>query len=147
MKAAFGIIMIFVAFTIFPMIMTASHDVLTDDHTVSANVSTGVGETTGSVTLTKGLYGDSTEYVDSITSDYASDSPTASSYASATKVLTVGGLVASYNRTLTVEYEYDQTTEYTGMASMAKIGPTILFICLLLGGAGMVYAEVRGKLG
>ena len=139
-----GIIMIMIAFVVFPMVMTGAHEVLTDDETESfENVSTGTGETTATVTLSKSLYDNSTSSVTSITSDNANDDPTADSYNSSNKQLTVGGLAESATRTLTVAYESEATEGYTGLKSLVKIRPTLIFVMLLFSGGGLVYFSIR----
>jgi len=142
-----GIIMIMVSFIVFPLVMTGTHEVRTDPATATGNVTTGGGITTGTVSLAGngGLYQDSTDSITSLTSDLGTDTPTASSYNVATDVLTVGGLTAASTRTVTVAYEYDATTDYTGLGSLTSLAPTLVFLALLFSGVGIVWSSFKGR--
>lgn len=145
MGAVMGIIMIMVAFIMFPLIMTGTHDILTDASTEIANVTTAGGITTADVTLSPGLYNDDTDSVLAVTSSLGTDAPVAGSYVAATDALTVTGLTAADNRLLTVSYEYEATTDYTGMGALARMAPTLIFLALLGAGVGIVVAAWRGR--
>ena len=148
-EALMGIIMIMVSFIIFPMVMTGTHEVRTDAATATGNVTTGGGVTTGAVSLTGngGLYNDSTDSITSLASDLGADTPIVSSYNISTAVLTVGGFAASQNRTITVAYEYDATTDYTGLGSLTSLAPTLVFLALLFSGVGIVWHSFKGGRG
>jgi len=100
-------------------------------------VDTGGGETSVDVTLSQELYGDETRNA-SITSNVTADAPIASSYVSATRVLTVTGLQASTAHYLTVTYKIDRLDDYWGAGAGAKVIPVLLILGILciVGGAG-----------
>ncbi len=140
MTKAFGIIIviigIIVAFQFMPMFMDAVHDTVTDEESqASVDVGTYGAATSSTVVLILGLYEDDLGYVGTMTSNVTTDVPVASSYASATDTLTVTGLTAGCNRTLTIPYDYDATSEYTGFGSMAVLAPMIMILFII--GAGV----------
>jgi len=142
----FGIILIFVAMALFPgMVMEPTHEMLTDSAVASGNVTTGVGETSGTLTLQQGLYDDDTANVSSVTSSLGTDAPIASSYVAATRHVTITGLTASQTRELTVSYLYDATSSLTGMGQAGKMGPMIMFLGILGMGIGLIYHSIRGR--
>jgi len=144
MKTVGGIIALTIAFLVFPLIMASSHEVHTDEESSAYQVVTGVGETTAPVTLTRSLYDADTNNVESITNTWSgTETAVASSYVSATKVLTVGGLVASGTRTLTIAYDYDATTGYTGLGEMIDLAPFIIFMAILLSGVALLWGAVK----
>lgn len=145
LEAVFGIISIFIAFIMFGLVMTGSHDILTDPDTDAfANVTTGVGETAADVVLTEDLYNSSTGSVTSLVSSLETDTPVAATYTSATNTLHVTGLTAEQTRTLTVAYEYGATDDYTGLGSIVKLGPLVLFLGLLALGVALIWKGVKG---
>jgi len=75
-----------------------------EEQTQGAVVTTGVGVTTGNVTLTAELFQDDTAEVTAISSNVSGDSPVASSYETATRVLTIAGLTSSAVHSLSIEY-------------------------------------------
>ena len=115
------------------------HGWRTDDVSQGFVVSTGVGETTANVTLSRDLFNDEVTEVQSISSNI-SESPFVSSYASATNVLLVAGLAASESHALTVAYysEVDDTV-------MQILGPFLAF--MIFGGcAGAILFSIwKGK--
>lgn len=141
-----GIITIAIAFVIFPVILEGTHDIRVDDATGQfAGVATGVGVTTATVTLTDPLYDADTYWVSNIGSTEGTDTPTASSYASATQNLTVGGLAENKTRTLTVAYSADALTNYSGVSPLVTVAPLIIFVGLLFGGGSLLYFGVRRR--
>jgi len=136
------IIGLFVIFQMFPSFMDATHDVITDETSVSGNVTTGAAETTGTVGLTFGLYQDEITNVVSITSTEGSDTPAASSYAAASDLLTVSGLAANSTRILTVTYDWDATTQFEGFGPITRMAP-LLMILAVIGIA--VFSMYKGK--
>ena len=137
-----GIIGCMIAFVMFPMVLTGADEIQIDDQTDVLS-STTAGVTTDDVTLTEPLYDDDVTNVTSITSDNGSDAPTADSYATATRVLTVGGLEATGTRSLTILYEADATDGYTGLGSMVKFGPLIIFMGIILAAVGSLWSGVQ----
>jgi hypothetical protein len=137
-KAMMTIGMVFVILIIITVIMPfmpgvfdAVHDARTGVDVVSANVTTGAGDNDATVTLVNPLYLDSLAYIDSITSNVTGDSPVATSYNTATQVLTVAGLQVSSGHLLTVQHEYDQTAEFTGTGDTLAMAPVVLILGII----------------
>ena len=143
-------LLILLAINFLPDMLTASDQVLTDEDEITANITTGGAETTGTVTLTNALYDADTARVGSITSTWPGDSPSPSSYSSSTQVLTVGGLEVSQTRVLTVVHEYDGLGDYIAAGETVKMGPVLLLLVIFVGiPAAMImavfgYSRVRG---
>lgn len=132
MQVVIGIVGVAILMIVFPIIMTATHDLQTDDQADAFEaVVTGVGETAADVVLTIDLYSDDTEHVLSITSDNENDTPVAGTYTAATNTLNVTGLNADDTRTLTVEYETDALTDYTGMSALVGMTPLLIWVSIL----------------
>jgi len=137
-----GIIMVAVMFVLFPIVMDSSHELQTDVYTqVEAAVVTGVGEVAADVVLDEALWDDSTTHVTSVASDNVADTPAVGTYTAGTQTLNVTGLAASDTRTLTVIYEYDALTDYTGMGQMVAVAPLLLFMGVL---GAMVFGLYKG---
>lgn len=138
MTAGVLILLLILAIMFLPDLTDATHEMIVEQQTESAVVATGAGETTGDITLTQPLYSSETQYVNTVTSSYGSDTPVASSYDSTSGNLTISGLAASQSRTLTVNYDYDATGEYVGLRSGGKMMPTlILLMAMALVGASI----------
>lgn len=139
-----GIVMVAVLFILFPIVMDSSHTLQTDvEVETEAAVATGVGETSADVVLTHGLWGASNTAVTSITSDEVTDVPVAGTYVDATKTLTVTGLVAEDSRTLTITYEYDGLSDYTGMGAIVAVAPLLLFLGVIGAVIGGLYTGFK----
>lgn len=137
-----GIIMVAVMFVLFPIVMDASHELQTDAYEqVEANVVTGAMETDADVVLDRALWGGATANVLSITSDEVTDVPVANTYTGATNTLNIRGLAADDTRTLTITYEVDALTDYTGMGQMVAVAPLLLFMGVL---GAMVFGLYKG---
>ena len=142
-KGAITIISIMIMFIMFPLILDSTHDVRTDEEVDTfAAISTGVGETTANVTLTRELWDEETTSVTTITSTL-SETPTASSYNSTTQALTIAGLVSSNTRTFTVAYDYGALDDYTGMDSMAGMAPLLIFMGIFIAIIGGLYSGYK----
>ena len=140
-----GIIMVAVMFILFPIVMDSSHELQTDSYTQSYNSTTGVGELTDDVVLTEALWSDSNTYVTSVASDNVADTPVAGTYVAGTQTLTVTGLVASDSRVLTLVYEYDGLTDYTGMGAIVAVAPLLLFLGVIGAVIGGLYVGFKGR--
>jgi hypothetical protein len=77
--------------------------------TISQNFNTVTGATSVNITLGQALYSDTIASVVEISSNDTADSPTAYSYNSVSRILTVSGLDAG-PRTLAVEFRTDDAT-------------------------------------
>jgi len=142
-----GIIAIMIGINMFPMVLDASDDIQVDQTTVTNNSTTGVGETTEDVAFADPLFEDDTVNVTSVASDNGSDTPVASSYSSVTDTLTVSGLQASGTRVLTIVYDADALSEYTGLSPMVKFGPFLIFFGLIAAALGCMWQGARSMMG
>ncbi|AAW39851.1 hypothetical protein [Dehalococcoides mccartyi] len=141
-----GIIGIAVVFIIFPMVMDSTHDVQTDRYVeTEAAVATGAGETSAGVVLTYELYNNVNTSVISITSDEVTDVPVAGTWTQATKTLTVTGLAAEDSRTLTITYEHDALTGFTGMGAFAGIIPLLILVAIISVLVAGIWSSVKGR--
>lgn len=121
-----GLIMVAVLMIVFPIVMSATHDLQTDSHT-----DTDLAISTDTVTLTVDLWDADVNSVLSIVGNGTEEAGaiTAASYVEATRVLTLSGVVDS--TTATVTYEIDALTEFTGMGSLVAITPLLIWIAIL----------------
>ena len=142
--AAMVLIFVVVLFSIFPLVLTGTDETLTDPSTETGNITTGAGVTTGTISLSPALYNDDITSVTGISSSYGSDTPSASSYNGATDILTVGGLAESQTRTITVEYVYEATSDYTGLTSFVRLAPMLLFMAIIGVIIGALWNTLKG---
>jgi len=141
-----GIIAIAIAFVVFPIVLDATDTVLshTGNTKEADSATTDSVATTADIVLDYALYNDALANVVSITSSDAGDTPTSDAYAAATKTLTVGGLAVSTTRTLTTTYVTESMGVYTGLGSIAKVAPLMVFVGLLAGGGLGLFQGVKG---
>lgn len=135
-KVLIGILALFLLFGAFATpILDGIKGWRTEDTTQSFIVTTGAGETTANVTLTKNLYNDDVSEVIALSSTNGTEAPVATSYDDTTLNLLISALNASITRTLTVEYYGlpDNTV-------MDAIGPFLGFLVI----GGLAFAAVRG---
>jgi len=134
----FGALLLIIAT---PFVFTAIDNSITDEYTQSfAGVATGGATYIEDVTLGRAMYNDDTSSVSSISSNDTDDSPTADSYNSVSRVLTVSGLDASTTRTLTIVFMIDSPTLPTGAASFLALFRWF-FVFIVIGMAGgAIYA-------
>lgn len=125
MKAIILIIGVCLIILLLAPVMAGIKDFRSAGKTEPHNVTTGESATTGTLTLSKALYDDDTAHV-TITSNNTNDAAVPSSYASATRLLTVSGLVASTSRQLSVAYRYNQLDSFWGADLGAKTWPLLL---------------------
>lgn len=132
---AVGIIMIAIAFVVFPIIMDASDSILAPEKTQVITVPTASGVTTATLTLTDGVYENDKANV-TLSSSNSNDVPVVSSASGKSVVVT--GLEASSTRIMNVAYASDALDNYTGLAAIVKVAPLIVFVSILgvaIGGA------------
>lgn len=137
MKTAALLIAALIAILLMPAAITSIDSFRMMDQTDEYNVSTAENATSTTVTLSQELFGDETRNV-SASSNLTTDAPIASSYTSASQVLTVTGLDDDADRLLTVEYKIDGLSDYWGAGTGARVWP----IMLILGVIGIVTAGV-----
>ena len=148
-KIIIGILVIVVAFILFPLILTASDDIIEDTQTDTFdNVSTihAGANTTANVTLTQALHLDALGMINSLSSNVSpgDDSVLAGAWTLSSLRLRVDNLQAGVNRTLTISYQYGALDSYAGMEAMAYVVPTIIFVGLLSTGGFVMYSGARG---
>jgi hypothetical protein len=143
-KVVVGIIAIVVLMIMFPLVMSATHDIQTDEQTDSELTLTGTPPA-GVVTLTKALFSGDTDHVVSLIGNGTEDPGdiTAVSYVTATKVLNVTGVDDSTK--LTVTYDIDALTEYTGMGAMVGLTPLLIWIAILGSVIGGLFFALKGR--
>ena len=108
----------------------AINSVATDSYSENFESTTGVGETSDETTLTYANYfGDVTDM--SATSDNGDDSPAILDYDDADYTVTVGGLVASDTRVLTITYPREANQEFPGFSQLLRLLPLLLIIGLV----------------
>jgi hypothetical protein len=142
-RIVIGIIGIVVLMIMFPMVMSSTHDIQTDQHTDTA-LALGGTPPAGTCVLTEDLWQDDTGSVISAVGDKP-ETLTITSYTPATHTLTVGGVTTS--TTATVVYEIDGLTQYTGMGAIVGITPLLIWIGFLFVMFGSIYSGVRSKVG
>lgn len=99
-----ALFIIFLLFAFSGSINTGIKNLRTDAVTVVGEIVTGMGETSGNVTLTRELFQYNLINVTTVTSSDGDDDPIASEYDEDTKELTISGLAASTTRNITVTY-------------------------------------------
>ena len=112
----------------------------TNDTSEDFEVTTGVGVTSANVTLSYNLYQEALAEVQSISSNDTDDTPVATTYTDATKVLLVSGLDDSTVRALTVDYYAE--TDSTVMRVLGPFLPFLIFGFLLM---ATVWGVVKGR--
>lgn len=145
-KALMVIIGVVVVVIIFPLAMTAIHNSQTDSVTESFAASVvAAGSTT--VTLTTDPWKDRTASVTAMTATGAGAAPVASSYTTATNALVITGLGADTPQDITVTYDYDATTDFTGLGDMMGLTPLLMWISIIGVIAFGGFMFVRSKMG
>lgn len=114
------------------------------DYTEDHIVTTTSPATSTELTLSQPLFGDNTVNV-AISSNITSDAPIASTYASATKKLTVIGLETDTIRRLTLKYKVSQLADYWGADIAARSWPLFIIIGVIgIFVGAVVVASKRG---
>jgi len=137
-----GIIGVFILMMLFPMMMTACHEIQTDDRTDSGLACTADPM---DVVLTTALWNDDTGSVISAV-DSEGNVLAATAYVSATKTLTVTGWVTPAT-TCTIVYETDALTSFTGFGAIVGISPMLLWMAFIGGFLYSIYSGVKGLKG
>ena len=139
-----GFIGVLIAFIMFPMILDSTHDIKTDSITQDfANIETSADTTTATLTLHTTLFEDNIQSVEKVASNNDNDTPVAESYSASGQQLTIAGLTENTTRLLTVDYQIDALTDYSGLSGMAGVAPIILFAGLLVGGGLAIWSGFR----
>jgi hypothetical protein len=142
-----ALLVIIIAVQFLPDVLTASHEARTDEDAVSANITTGAGEVTGTVNLTETLWESDLGSVVSITSTQGSDTPAAQSYDSTNNRITVSGLTPSLNRVITLTHEYAAADDFVGLDPLLAMGATLIALVLFLGIPAAIIWKMFGSRG
>jgi len=97
---------------------------------------------TADIVLSQAVFNDAT-YNIVVASNLTADAPVPSSYASATKTLTVSGLQEDATRRLTVTYKYDGLEDYYAAGLAARIWPILLGLGVIGLITGAVYNAMK----
>jgi hypothetical protein len=142
-----GIILGVVIFAImFPIVLDAMDDAQTSSQTDSFPGCV-VAALATDVVLTLDLYEGRTTSVTAMTATGAGAVPVASTYTAGTNTLHITGLGADTPQDITVTYEYDRTTDFTGLSQFMRLTPLLLWlgvIFALIGGAFLFWKSRQG---
>ena len=147
MKWVYTIIGIIVICLMFPLAMTGIHSAQTDSQTDVFPACVVAGTTTD-VVLTEDLWGDRSGSVTAITATGAGAVPVAGTYVAATNTLTITGLGADTPQDITVTYDIDGTTDFTGLGEIMGLTPLLIWVAIIGGVlfAGWGVAKSKGWL-
>lgn len=120
------------------------YDFRTDVKEDIFNNTTGPGVTTANYTLNKALYDNDTSTV-TVSSNNTSDSPSVTSYHSATRILDISGLAQSDNRQLTVSYDYDALNASTAISGILDKVPWIWLLCVIALAPAAIAVMLTGR--
>jgi len=119
-------------------------ETVSDDYAENFNVSTGVGVTTTTETLTYDhYYADLTEL--SASSDNEDDTPVVMDYDEDTKEVDVAGLHASDTRILTINYVREANQQFTGFSSFVRLTPFLCVIGLIVAGLWGLFSHFKSR--
>lgn len=145
--SAIAFLFVLISLVFIPAITDSMHETLVETYTDVGNITTGAAETTGNITLTDELYRDRLTSILVLDSSLGADTVAATAYDATTRVVDLGGLAASNNRLVTIQYEYDVTDEFINTGEVIEIGPVVVILSLIslviAIPAGMIYAGVR----
>ncbi len=123
----------------------AVYDYRTDSREQAVVIATGAGVTTGTKVLSRPLYQDDYSKV-VLYSDLTTDVPLADTYDTATRLLTVSGLTASSNRTLTIIYPVDALSLHPAIAVFMGIIPWFWYLLITSLPCVAIVALAKGRL-
>ena len=106
-------------------------DVAAEDYSEPFSVTTGVGVTNTTETLSYAHYYEDLTSL-SATSDNESDTPVVMDYDEDTYDVVVSGLAASDSRTLTISYVRESRQQFTGFSAFIRLLPFILIAGLFV---------------
>lgn len=124
-----------------PFMFIAIDDAITEDATQSfAGISTAAGVYAANVTLSRSIYDNDTQSIDSIASNITADTPSAYTWNSVSKILTVSGLSDDALRTLTIGFKIDSNSMPDGAALFWVLMRWFWIFAILGYTCGAVYA-------
>ncbi len=142
MKAALLIISACLIILLLPATLVAINSFRAAEYTDTFNNTTGAEQISANLTLSQELFNDDSINL-TISSNRTADAPYPNSYASATRILNVTGLVASSTRTFIVEYKVGALGDYYGADIATKTWPLFLVIGVIGLIAGAVYNATK----
>ena len=113
-------------------IMAATTDFRTDVLEEEFSVITGVGETTATLQLDDTLWNDSRSYITSITSGEDTDNPSATSYNSTNRQVTISGLTANTTRVIALKYKSNALEDAEAAETIILHMPSALLVAVIL---------------
>lgn len=141
MKSLFIVFVTLFFIIAMPWVFDLIRDTRTDQLEQSfAGVTTGAGAYSANVTLSDSLSDSHVIAVSDITSNVTSDTPSAYTYNSVSKVLTVSGLNDSHTRTLVITYDIENASLNPGIIVFCEIFPWFYFLLVIGLTCGAVYA-------
>lgn len=127
-----------------PIFLDGSRDAQTEDYTLTfADVETAAGVNSANVTLTQDIYDDNVLSVTAISSNETGDTPSAASYDSTSRRLTVNGLAANDTRTLSCSLVVDSSVLPTGASGFFSLFNWFYMFVILGSFGGAIYAFVQ----
>lgn len=126
-----SVILIVIALLLIPLVVSGTHDVVTETRT-QAFPACVVAATTTSVVLTSDPLDNKTTWVTGITATGAGAVPVANTYTTGTNTLVVGGLGADTPQDLTVTYDYEVNTAYSGVNAIVNLLPLLVVVGLII---------------
>lgn len=140
---SFLIIMGSIVLLLMPL-TSAVYDFATDLREDSFTVATGVGETSGNVTLIKPIYDDDTTTIDVI-SDLSTDDPLFNTYNTTSRATNFTGLTANTTRTLTVSYDVDALNAWPAVNSLVDVTAWLWLIIIICFAPAAIAAIFIGR--
>lgn len=129
MSVVMGVVSIAIVFIVFPILLEGAHTIQTDQVVETRTDVITTAGTTATVTLSQALFKTRAADVVSISSSEI-ETPTVTTVSNAT-VIVVGGLNTSATRELSIAYEVDALTDYTGLSAIVGVSPMLVFIGVL----------------
>ncbi|MDD5511755.1 MAG: hypothetical protein PHI12_13230, partial [Dehalococcoidales bacterium] len=123
-----------------PKVFSLIDDARTDEYTETfAGISTAAGVYSANFTLAEPLYYNSLVFVEEISSNATTDVPSAASYNTVSRLLTVNGLDQSLTRTLSVTFLIESATIEDFMLAVLSLLRWFYLFLLLGTAAGSIY--------
>jgi beta-lactamase regulating signal transducer with metallopeptidase domain len=124
MRLIAAVLAVVVALVTIPIVTSVVHDAQAAPASDQFSVTTGTGQTSATVTLSRPHFHNDTTHI-SVTSNNQNDNPSVTAYNPSTRQVTVGGLAPSATRTLTVRYEVDAMEGFPGAAAILGMVPLL----------------------
>lgn len=116
----------------------------TDPYTDEKLVTTGVGETSGNLTLSRSLYNNDTSTL-RLYSDNSSDTPAFATYNNSTRVVSMSSLTADMTRTISCTYDYDALSASVALNTFLDKLSWVWLICIMAFAPAAIAAIFIGR--